>query len=204
VPRNERPNPIRSRLRSLLLALIVGAALVVTTGMTALASATGRLDPHVSGITRAFILGVAVLFNVVLFAFAFRLLTAEVVAVRDLLPGATFAALGWQALQALGTVYVSRVVSRNSDIYGVFGVVLGLFAWIYLAATLTVLAAEINVVRACKLWPRSLLSPFVDGPPLTPADERAYVSYVTMRRHKVAERIDVDFDGGEHDDAQSL
>ena len=103
-------------------------------------------------------------------------------------------ALGWQVIQALGTTYVSRVVSRSSDIYGVFGIVLGLLAWIYLSATVTVLAAELNVVRACRLWPRSLMAPFVDGLPLTPADERAYVSYVTVRRLKSAEQIEVRFD----------
>jgi len=68
-----------------------------------------------------------------------------------------------------------------------------MLAWIYLSATVTVLAAEVNVVRACRLWPRSLLAPFADGLPLTPADERAYVSYAQMRRHKSFETIDVTF-----------
>jgi membrane protein len=31
-------------------------------------------------------------------------------------------------------------------VYGLFGIVLGLFAWIYLEAVIIVLAAELNVV----------------------------------------------------------
>src|SRR5664279_3742645 len=36
VPRNERPNPLRSRARSLLLLLVVGLAILGTTGLSAL------------------------------------------------------------------------------------------------------------------------------------------------------------------------
>jgi len=135
----------------------------------------------------------SVVTNIGLFVATFRLLTARVVPARDLVPGAVFAAFCWQALQTLGTTYLSRVVAHSTDIYGVFGIVLGMLAWIYLSAAVTVLAAELNVVRACRLWPRSLLAPFADGLPLTPADERAYVSYAQMRRHKSFETIDVSF-----------
>jgi membrane protein len=193
VPRNERPNPLRSRLRSLALMVLVGAGLVVTTALTGVAAATGDLDSHLSGLVRALVLLASVLTNIGLFVAAFRLLTARMVPARDLVPGAVFAAFCWQALQTLGTTYLSRVIAHSSDIYGVFGIVLGMLAWIYLSATVTVLAAEVNVVRACRLWPRSLLAPFADGLPLTPADERAYVSYAQMRRHKSFETIDVTF-----------
>jgi len=36
--------------------------------------------------------------------------------------------------------------------------VLGLLTWLYLVGQITLLAAEINVVRARRLWPRSFLS----------------------------------------------
>lgn len=198
VPRNERPNPLRSRVLSLFLVLLVGAGLVVTTVLTGVGAATGNLDSHLTAAVRALVLIAAVLANAAVFVVAFRMLTARAVDLRDLVPGALLAAVGWEVLQTVGTTYVSRVVTRSSDIYGVFGVVFGLFAWIYLAATVTVLAAEVNVVRACRLWPRSLLAPFTDGLPLTPADERAYVSYVRMARHKSAERIEVSFDKAPH------
>ncbi len=159
VPRNERPGPLRSRLRSFTFVLLVGAGLVVTTVLTGVGSATGNLDSHAGALVRAVVLAASIVANVVLFAIAFRLLTAREVSVRDLLPGAVLAAFGWQVLQTLGTTYVSRVVAHNTDIYGVFGIVLGLFAWIYLAATVMVVAAEVNVVRAGHLWPRPLRAP---------------------------------------------
>jgi len=194
VPRNARPNPFRSRLKSLALVLLAGSVLVVSTGLTGVGSASGTLDSRLPGMGRLLLLVAALATNLVVFVVAFRLLTSREVKIRDLLPGALAGALAWQALQALGTTYVSRILSRSTDIYGAFGIVLGLVAWIYLAATIVVLAAEMNVVFACRLWPRSLLAPFTDGSPLTPADRRAYASYVEMSRHKASERISVSFD----------
>ena len=53
-----------------------------------------------------------------------------------------------------------------------FGVVLGLLAWFYLQAQITLYVVELDVVRARRLWPRSLVPP-----PLTEADLRAYQMY---------------------------
>ena len=193
VPRNERPNVLVSRLRSFGFVLLIGLGLVATTVLTGFSAATGSLNSHLNVLIRFAFIAASILANAALFTAVFRLLTARDVTVRELLPGALFAALCWQVLQALGATYVSRVVTHSSDIYGVFGIVLGLLAWIYLAAVIVVLACELNVVRACRLWPRSLLAPFADGLPLTPADERAYVSYVEMRRYKSFEHVDVTF-----------
>jgi YihY family inner membrane protein len=197
VPRNERPNVLLSRLRSFGFVLLIGVGLVATTILTGISAATGSLNSDLNDLIRLAFIAASILANAALFTAVFRLLTARDVTIRELLPGAVFAALCWQVLQALGATYVSRVVTHSSDIYGVFGIVLGLLAWIYLAAVILVLAAELNVVRACKLWPRSLLAPFADGLPLTPADERAYVSYVEMRRYKTFEHVDVTFQPNE-------
>src|SRR5206468_2114972 len=129
--------------RSLGLVLLVGAGLVVTTILTGFGTATGDLGQHASSLVRVLVVIAAMLVNIGVFIAAFRLLTARVVEVRDLVPGALSAAFCWQGLQALGATYVSRVVARSSDIYGVFGIVLGLLAWIYLAATIVVVAAEL-------------------------------------------------------------
>jgi membrane protein len=53
--------------------------------------------------------------------------------------------------------------------------------------------AEFNAVRAGRIWPRSLLTPFTDNAELTPADERAYISYAKTERRKSFENIDVSF-----------
>ncbi len=78
--------------------------------------------------------------------------------------------------------------------YGLFGLVLGLLAWMIT----TVICAEYNAVRARQLWPRSLLTPFTDNVELTPADQRAYTSYARTERHKNFENIDVSFGKSPH------
>ena len=61
-------------------------------------------------------------------------------------------------------------------LYGTFALVLGLIAWLYLQAQLTLYAVEINVVRAYRLWPRSLAPP-----PYTEQDRHALQLYVEKR-----------------------
>ena len=78
---------------------------------------------------------------------AFKLLTAEDCRWRELLPGVIAASVFWQLLQHLGGYYVDHELKRLSPLYGVFALVLGLLAWLYLGAQLTIFAAEINVVR---------------------------------------------------------
>ena len=77
---------------------------------------------------------------------------------RDLLPGVLVAAVLSQALQYLGGYYVAHVVRHAQETSGLFAFVLGLLALLYLGGQLLVLAAEINVVRARRLWPRSFFS----------------------------------------------
>jgi hypothetical protein len=80
------------------------------------------------------------------------------------------------------------------ETYGVFGLVLGAIAWIYLLALVVVFAAEINVVAQRRLWPRALLTPFTDHVQLTRADEQAYAGYARSERHKGFEVVDVGFE----------
>ena len=56
---------------------------------------------------------------------------------------------------------------------------IGLLAWIYLGAQMTLFAAEVNVVRKRRLWPRALVQP-----PLTDADERALRSYAEQEERR--------------------
>jgi uncharacterized BrkB/YihY/UPF0761 family membrane protein len=138
-------------------------------------------------------IGLVAMANVGLFLFAFRVLTSPAIPTRCLRLGAVIAGLGWEAIQLLGTYYVAQL-KGSQQAYGVFGAVLGLIAWIYLLATMTVFAAEINVVSQRSLWPRSLLTPFTDNVRLTAADERTYTSYAETERHKGFETVDVDFE----------
>jgi uncharacterized BrkB/YihY/UPF0761 family membrane protein len=90
------------------------------------------------------------------FWLGFRLATARMVRWRDLLVGALIAAVIWQILQVAGGYVVSHQLHRASELYGVFGVVLGLVAWLFLQAEATLWAAEVDVVLARRLWPVSI------------------------------------------------
>lgn len=194
VPRNERPNPIALRLRSLLLLLVLGAGVLVTTALSALATAGDDFGASLgTGMTLAAV-PAATLANVLLFMVALRVLTVRDVPTRHLVSGALVAGIGWQIVQALGSYFVTNALLGAPESYGVFGLVLGLIGWIYLLAFVLVIAAEVNVVLHRHLWPRALMTPFTDQVQLTSADERAYTGYAESERHKGFETVEVDFD----------
>jgi membrane protein len=194
IPRNERPNPFTSRLRSLGLILVLGLGVLVTTGLSALTTGAGSFGASLAVGVRIGSIGLAALTNISMFLVAFRVLSARQISFRDLRLAAIVAGLGWQTLQLLGTYLVSHALKGSRESYGVFGLVLGLIAWIYLLALVMVLAAEISVVARRHLWPRALLTPFTDDVELTSADERSYTAYAKSERHKGFETVDVDFE----------
>jgi uncharacterized BrkB/YihY/UPF0761 family membrane protein len=86
-------------------------------------------------------------------------LTPQQIPTRQLVAGALGAGVAWQVLQAMGGFLVGHYLRHTSQVYGVFAIVLGLLFWLYLGARLTLYAAELNVVAARRLWPRSVLRP---------------------------------------------
>jgi membrane protein len=193
VPRNARPNPIASRLRSLLLLVVLGVSVVIATGLSGLSTGADTFGAAVGTSVRIAAIPLAVLTNIALFMLVFRVLTARDIPTRHLRLGAVLAGIGWQIVQLLGTYFVGHALKGTREAYGVFGLVLGLIAWIYLLALVTVVAAEINVVAERRLWPRALLTPFTDDVQLTSADKRTYAAYAESERHKGFETVDVGF-----------
>ena len=63
---------------------------------------------------------------------------------------------------------------------------LGLLSWLYLAAQITLYSAEVNVVLARRLWPRSLIQP-----PLTEHDKRALRDLALKEERRPEETIEV-------------
>ncbi len=177
VPFSERPGFPWSLLRNLGMIVFVGTGEIATVILSGIAGGAGHLLTGAGGHIGT--VAVSLVLNIGLFWLAFRLATARSVAARDLRLGAVLAAIAWQALQVLGTYLVSHSLAKESSLYGVFGLVLGLIAWLYLQAQITLYAVEINVVRVLGLWPRSLAPP-----PLTDQDVRVYELYarVTQRR----------------------
>jgi membrane protein len=193
VPRNSRPNPIKSRLRSLLLLAVSGLAFGVTTVLSALGAAAGSYGASIGGGIKVLLLVLSFAVNAAVFTAGFRLATAKQVTIRQTLPGAITAAAAWQLLQFFGTAFVGEVVKNASAVNSVFALVLGLIAWIYLEAFVVVLAAEYNAVRALRLYPRALLTPFTDNVELTSADHAAYTDQARAQRAKGFQDITVTF-----------
>ncbi len=95
----------------------------------------------------------------------------------------------WVLLQSGGGYLVGHNLKHASQVYGFFAIVLGLLSWLYLAAEATLYAAEVNVVRARRLWPRrSILQP-----PLTQSDKRALTDLAKQEERRPEESIQVNF-----------
>jgi len=183
VPRKRWPNMVKSLERSALLA-VAGFGILAT---TALGGGAGA-GSHLGLVVRLAALGVSLGCNVGLILFALWVLTVADVSGRDLWPGALVAAAAWQVLQALGGYYVSHQLKGASNVYGAFAFVIVLLGWLYLEAEVLLLAAEINVVRARRLWPRAL----VQGD-LTASDYEALRQYAAVECRHPAERVEVSF-----------
>jgi membrane protein len=193
VPRNARHNPLRARLRSLLLLAAGGLSVIVTTVLTALGATADDYGASAGVSVRTAATALAVALNVTLFMVAFRVLTARIVTFRQIRAGAIAAAVIWQALQVGGALLLGQTLKGATATYGLFAIVLGLLAWVYLGSVTVVICAEFNAVRVDGMWPRSLLAPFTDNTDLTLGDQRAYISYAETERHKSFESIDVSF-----------
>jgi YihY family inner membrane protein len=199
VPRHRRPDPITARGRSLLLLGTLGLLVVGSTVLSAMGSGAAAYSGGFSGWLQVLLTGASVVVNAGVFVLGFRFTTARRLTVRQVLPGALAAAVIWQLLQSFGGIYVSHVVKRASAVNAVFALVLGLLAFMYLAAIVLVLCVEINVVRVDHLHPRALLTPFTDAVDLTDADERVYTEAARAQQAKGFQRVDVHFDDGAED-----
>ncbi len=139
-------------LRSLVLIVVVGTGLLGSTVITGFAISELKLGSW----TRAVGIVLAMLLNTGVFALAFRL-AARDVPLRSLFPGACLSAVGWQVLQLLGGLIVTRIIARASPVYGFFTLVIVLLTWLGLSAQIVLLAMEVDAVRVKRLWPRALV-----------------------------------------------
>jgi YihY family inner membrane protein len=189
VPRKRYPNFLLRRLRGLLWLVVLGGGLLLASLAGGIAQAADTAWSGAAGVAAS----TAV--NTLLFLVGFRVLTVRHVRLRSLLPGALLAAVAWALLQWLGGWYVDRQLSRASNTYGTFALVIGLLSWLYLAATVTLYAAELNVVRTRRLWPRGLIQP-----PLAGADERVLEDLAKQEERRPEQTVEVSFDGADDGD----
>jgi membrane protein len=194
IPRNSRLNPFVSRLRSFGLFILGGLTLLVVAVLSSVASHLEVFGPDVDrGLRWTFTL-VSIAVTAVVLSVMMSLATPEHHKLRTVLPGGIAVAVMWQGLQQLGGVYVSQVINRVSEMNGIFALVLGLVALLYIGAVMAMLGIQINVVLAKQLYPRALLAPFTDDVELTEADRRVYTEYAKAQRHKGFQRVTVTFE----------
>jgi YihY family inner membrane protein len=184
LPGPARPGFVPRLGRAMLFLGLLGAGVLVTTGLASLVTYL-----HQKGFW--FDLGVEVVtaaFNVGMYLGAFRVLTPKGVPTGKLLPGAITGGILYTALQVLGTWLIHHYLHSDS-VYGVFATVLGLIAWIYLAVEITVYSAEINVVLSRRLWPRAIVQP-----PLTEADRASMALQALQNQRRPEQHVEVTFD----------
>jgi YihY family inner membrane protein len=183
VPKVHRPNLLQTRLRGLIMLVVLATAITASTALGSAGSYTDRLGPAGTVV----VLALTAVLNAGLFTMAFKVLTNVDIDWRAQVPGAIVAGIAFTLLQAAGGWYVERVLRNASEIYGTFAVVLGLLSWLYLLAQVTVFAAEINVVVHRDLVPRSL-----SGADLTTADHEALRNYAEVEARVPEETVHVE------------
>jgi YihY family inner membrane protein len=183
IPGRQRPSFVTRQLRGLVLLLVFGLGVVATTALAALASFGG----HSLLVVLANLVASAAV-NAGLFLVAFRVLTPGRIPTGQLLVGAAVAGVLFTLLQAVGGYLVGHSLKHAQQVYGFFAIVLGLMSWLFLSAQVTLYGAEVNVVRARRLWPRSILQP-----PLTQADQRALIDLAKQEERRPEEAVNVQF-----------
>jgi YihY family inner membrane protein len=183
LPGPARPGYVQRLGRAMLFLCLLGGGVIVSAGLSSLTTYL-----HQGFWFKLLIEVVTAAFNCGMYLGAFRALTPKGVPTRALLPGAFTGGVLWTLLLLLGTWLVHHFLHSDS-VYGAFGTVLGLLAWIYLAVEMTVYCAEINVVLARRLWPRAVVQP-----PLTEADRASMALQALQNQRRPEQGVEVSFD----------
>jgi YihY family inner membrane protein len=191
LPGPSRPGFFPRLIRALIFLIMLGIGVTVTTGLASL-----NTFGHKAAVFVILAEIAAALVNIGLYSAAFRVLTPKGVPMRDLLPGAITGGIAWTILQVLGTYLLHHYLSGDS-VYGIFATVLGLLAWIFLVAEITIYSAEINVVLARRIWPRAIVQP-----PLTEGDRISMALQALQNQRRPEQDIEVTFSDREPDSGE--
>lgn len=173
---------IKNLLRSIGIIVVGGVGLLIASIVSGYASIPGNAL-FIKLITTAG----SLIFLWLTFIFIFKLAIARHKTIRQVLVGSAITAIGLQILQLLGGFIMVHELKGLSSIYGTFALVVGLLFWIYLQAEVLLYAAEVDVIRAYHLFPRS----FVGN--LTKGDKTVYRKQVASKSQSVNEKIVINF-----------
>jgi uncharacterized BrkB/YihY/UPF0761 family membrane protein len=188
IPQDQRTGFLPRLGRSLAGLITIGGAFLIN----AFAStyATGGTSNYAVRIS--VIIGLLII-NVLLYFGAFTLLTAKVIGPRGLIPGAILGGVVFTALMTVGTGLITHQVKHAGALYGTFGTVIGVVAFLLLLAKLSLYAAELNPVLSRRLYPRAL--------PLGGEPTEADLQVLSLRVHQEKRRKDQAIGVGFGDDA---
>lgn len=183
VPYRSWPNFWLRRARGFVVLAVLGFGTVVATLLTSVVPVVLH-----GPLAAAAALAASAAVNFGVFTAGFMILTSERLGWRDVAVGAGLATVFWEALQALGGWYVRRELAHATPVYGSFALVIALISFLFLAAQLTLLAAEINVVRRYHLWPRTITQP-----PLSQGDRLTFLRLAGMEERRPEVRVEAGF-----------
>jgi YihY family inner membrane protein len=161
--------------------VVVGLGIVTSIFVASLGSVLGWAGGPVLSTLLALVV------NVALFLLSFRIVSPAAVTCRNLVPGAGFAAVSWTVLTGIG-VGLAHLLAHSNELYGSFAPILALLAFLYLTARLSIYGIEANVVRARKLWPRSLTAANLED-----ADKEQLTSLAQREKRSDDEHVQVEF-----------
>jgi membrane protein len=191
VPKVDRPGFFPRYLRTFALLLLLGL-IVVVTGAASTAAGTAASLGFGGLPARIVSLAVGTALGFGFFVLLFRVAASGRVSTRSMMFGAAISALAWQILLTVAGIVVAHQLRHAQAVAGLFGVVLGLLAWLALQATVIVYAIEADVVRARHLWPRSIVQP-----PLTDADKSYYTDALRAEAQRPEQRLDIAYETDE-------
>ncbi len=180
VPWRIRPGFFPRQGRALGMTLLLYAGLI---GYALIATWSGVASNHDTA-TRAVVLALsaAVLFGVILVSY--WVLCGRKLTYWQVWPGTLAFLVVTAIVIPFLSDFFSRLVADSNAIYGALGSVIALLTLFYLTAVLFILTAEINAVRAWRLWPRGL---FPDW--LSHADRKTYAILAPVEERMPEQRV---------------
>lgn len=153
-PRARMHGFLRGRLVALGIIAILGLLLVLFVVSSTVVSLLPLLDLPISGGVQGTFFG-GLLFDLMLWVLAFgvffalyRWVPTTWVRYREAFWGALVATLAWELTTGLFTWYLSSPFARFEKLYGTLGSSVGLLAWIYLSAIITLFGAHVSAAVA--------------------------------------------------------
>jgi membrane protein len=135
---DEEGNWFQKRLRAVRWLAVLGVAAAASLGLTTFAGGLGGVIGQSLAYAGAFVI------DVLIFATAYKFLTATEMSWRDVLPGALVAAVAFSALKVFGTMYLARGEGTRNATYGTLAGAATLLVASYLISQVVLLAAEVN------------------------------------------------------------